>query len=391
MADLPRRRALETLAAAGAATFAAACSQGTRKSEARAGALESAAGSTTNFNDQEGASSIEAVTALGPRWETSDPFLFCAHHDDAYPAGDGKYGPAADLGGRRMGSDFGGKDGWNMYHGRRVPGFPRHPHRGFETVTVVRRGLLDHSDSLGARARYGEGDVQWLTAGEGINHAEMFPLLREDQPNPLELFQIWLNLPRQSKMVPPAFSMFWSDTIPKHVVKDAQGRETRLTMVAGAYEDVRPPRPPVDSWASRDEADVAIWAIRLAPGAEFTLPAAKVGTRRSLYFFEGSGLRVGGQEIPDYHRVRLRDEGAVALVGGGVANEVLLLQGRPIGEPIARRGPFVMNTQAEIRQAYADYRATGFGGWPWDGDDPVHGGEAKRFAQFTDGSRDQPA
>ncbi|MCU0659847.1 MAG: pirin family protein, partial [Polyangiaceae bacterium] len=106
-----------------------------------------------------------------------DPFLFCVHHDDAYPAGNERLGPATSLAGRNIGSDFAGKDGWNMYHGDVVPGFPQHPHRGFETVTVVRRGLVDHSDSMGARARYGGGDTQWLTAGKGIVHAEMFPLL----------------------------------------------------------------------------------------------------------------------------------------------------------------------------------------------------------------------
>ena len=85
-----------------------------------------------------------------------------------------------------------------------MPGFPSHPHRGFETVTYVRRGLIDHSDSLGAAARFGRGDTQWLTAGRGIVHAEMFPLLDEDGPNPLELFQIWVNLPAADKMAAPA-------------------------------------------------------------------------------------------------------------------------------------------------------------------------------------------
>ena len=90
---------------------------------------------------------------LGPLWPTMDPFLFCAHHDDAYPAGDGAFAPAVPLEGRQIGSDFSRKDGWSMYHGETVPGFPAHPHRGFETVTIVRQGLIDHSDSLGAAAR----------------------------------------------------------------------------------------------------------------------------------------------------------------------------------------------------------------------------------------------
>ena len=127
---------------------------------------------------RDGDDAIVAVTPLGFPWPTHDPFLFCVHHDDPYPAGNERLGPAASLAGRNLGQDFEGKDGWRMYHGEVVPGFPQHPHRGFETVTVVRRGLLDHSDSLGATARYGDGDVQWLTAGGGIVHAEMFPLRR---------------------------------------------------------------------------------------------------------------------------------------------------------------------------------------------------------------------
>jgi redox-sensitive bicupin YhaK (pirin superfamily) len=138
---------------------------------------------------------IREAFELGFPWHTQDPFLFCVHHDDAYPAGNEQMGPAASLAGRELGQDFAGKDGWRMYHGENVPGFPGHPHRGFETVTIVRRGLIDHADSLGAAARFGRGDVQWLTAGRGIVHSEMFPLVERAAPNPLELFQIWLNLP----------------------------------------------------------------------------------------------------------------------------------------------------------------------------------------------------
>ncbi|HEY2901000.1 MAG TPA: pirin family protein, partial [Polyangia bacterium] len=143
------------------------------------------------------------VKPLGFPWETLDPFLFCAYHDDHYPVGNGRMGPAASLAGRNLGMDFEGLDGWRMYHGQTIPGFPQHPHRGFETVTIARQGVIDHSDSLGATARYGRGDVQWLTAGKGIVHAEMFPLLDDGRPNPLELFQIWLNLPARDKMVDP--------------------------------------------------------------------------------------------------------------------------------------------------------------------------------------------
>ena len=120
-----------------------------------------------------------------------------------------------------------------MYHGDTVPGFPAHPHRGFETVTIVRQGLIDHADSLGAAARFGQGDVQWLTAGKGIVHAEMFPLLETESPNPVELFQIWLNLPARSKMAEPHFKMIWAAEVPRvHAVDDA-GRATDVAVVAG--------------------------------------------------------------------------------------------------------------------------------------------------------------
>ena len=127
---------------------------------------------------------VLAVTPLGFPWATDDPFLFCVHHDDAYPRGNEAMGPDASLAGRSIGQDFDGKDGWRMYHGDVVPGFPQHPHRGFETVTIVRQGFIDHSDSLGATARFGAGDVQWLTAGRGIVHAEMFPLRDRDGREP---------------------------------------------------------------------------------------------------------------------------------------------------------------------------------------------------------------
>ena len=176
-----------------------------------------------------------------------------------------------------------------MYHGEEVPGFPAHPHRGFETVTVVIQGRLDHADSLGAAARYGDGDVQWLTAGSGIQHAEMFPLLKQEQDNPLELFQIWLNLPKKNKMVAPHFKMLWADTIPSGVHKDARGRETRFTVRAGELFGHRAPAPAPHSWASDPNNEVGIWNLELAPGAEVTLPAAGKGApiSRSLYFHDG--------------------------------------------------------------------------------------------------------
>ncbi len=327
-------------------------------------------------------SDILSVKPLGFPWETADPFLFCVHHDDAYPAGNENLGPAASLAGRQLGQDFAGKDGWRMYHGSVVPGFPSHPHRGFETVTVVRRGIVDHADSLGAAARFGSGDVQWLTAGRGIVHAEMFPLLNRTAKNPLELFQIWLNLPRADKLVEPHFSMLWSQKIPRYV-----DGGTEVTVIAGKLLTAQAPPPPPRSFAARSDSDVAIWLIKLKPGAEWTLPAAQSGSRRTLYFFRGSSLTIAGSAIPSYSGVELRAEAAVPLKNSDDVNEceLLLLQGRPIAETVVQYGPFVMNTRAEIQQAFADYQRTQFGGWPWPSEAPVHPREEGRFARHADG------
>jgi hypothetical protein len=325
------------------------------------------------------------VEPLGFPWQTVDPFLFCVHHDDAYPCGNEAFGPAASLEGRSIGQDFAGQDGWRMYHGDVVPGFPQHPHRGFETVTLVRRGLVDHSDSLGATARFGRGDAQWLTAGGGIVHSEMFPLLDRRGPNPLELFQIWLNLPRADKLVEPHFSMLWSHSIPRLRAQDSQGRMTEVAAIAGALADLVVPAPPPKSWAAHSDSGVAIWTIRMAPGAAWTLPAAPDEVRRTLYFFRGPQLHVAGETVGPYVGISLAAAAPVPLVNGQQESELLLLQGRPIGEPVAQYGPFVMNDRAGIQQAMADYRRTEFGGWPWPSNGPIHGADPARFARHADG------
>lgn len=270
-----------------------------------------------------------------------------------------------------------------MYHGEVVPGFPQHPHRGFETVTIVRSGFIDHSDSLGATARFGAGDTQWLTAGKGIVHSEMFPLLERERGNPLELFQLWLNLPHASKLAEPYFSMFWKEAAVTHRSAGAE-----VTVIAGGLHEVRAAAPPPGSWAARPESDLAIWTIRLEPHAQWTLPAARSGSNRSLYLFRGAGLRILGREAPNGSRIEL-GEGAAGIMNGPKESELLLLQGRPIGEPVAQHGPFVMTSPEELRQAFADYQRTGFGGWPWPSDGPVHARTEGRFARYPDGRIDR--
>ena len=347
-----------------------------------------AAGDGTNEGDTAGDVVLDTVT-LGFPWTTLDPFLVTVHHVDHYPAGDGDLSPATSVG-RRDGDTDPSTPGWSMYHGTGVPGFPQHPHRGFETVTFVRKGIIDHSDSLGATARYGAGDVQWLTAGRGVQHAEMFPLLDEDGPNTLELFQIWLNLPAVDKMADPHFTMFWAEDLPTTVLKDDAGHRTEVTVVAGAFGDVEPLPAPPESWASRDETDVAIWQFQAQPSARWSLPPVRgADTVRMLYVYEGA-VEIDGRTLEAPVGALLRADLPAVVVTGPDGAAALVLQGRPIDEPVAMGGPFVMNTRTEIETAYRDYRETGFGGWSWPTGDPVHTRTTPRFAHRPDGRTEYP-
>ena len=383
--SLNRRVALKTLVAVSTVGATACTVEASTKESAMNRTPPKTSSSTTTSRDP-----VIAVVPLGRQWPTIDPFLFCVHHDGRYPAGDDKMAPVASLQGRQLGADFGGKDGWSMYHGRTVPGFPQHPHRGFETVTVVRKGLIDHSDSVGATARYGGGDVQWLTAGKGVLHAEMFPLVHSDRDNHTELFQIWLNLPKADKFAEPRFTMFWNDDIPRRVLTDDNGKKTEVVVVAGAFADAKGLPPPKDSWGSKERADLAIWTVKLEPGAKVTLPAAREGTQRVAYVFAGNGATFAARAVKNGNAVQLEGDLAVEVENGDAETEILVLQGQPIGEPVAQHGPFVMNSQAEIQQAFDDYRSTGFGGWRWGRDDAVHPRTETRFAKHADGRTERP-
>jgi redox-sensitive bicupin YhaK (pirin superfamily) len=331
---------------------------------------------------------IKKVKSLGFPWETQNPFLFCVHHLDLYPEGNDELGPAESLAGRNLGNDFIIRDGWRMYHGDPIPGFPMHPHRGFETVTVVLQGFVDHSDSHGAAGRYGNGDVQWMTAGSGLQHAEMFPLLNKKEKNTLELFQIWLNLPAARKMVDPHFKMLWGEEIPVFKTED---KSTEVILIAGRIGDLKAPAPAPDSWAADPENELAIWCIKMDPGATWRIPAASPGLTASLFFFNGKSIHVAGKEFSEHCLLELETGSEIELKNGEEESQLLFLQAKPIEEPVVQYGPFVMNNQAEIRQAMTDYQQTRFGGWPWSRPDPVHGNEKGRFALYADGKRETPA
>lgn len=332
---------------------------------------------------------VSDIKALGFQWEMYNPFLFCAHHKDQYPRGEKNFGPdPAMLKGRNLGNDFEVKDGFRMYHGDTVPGFPVHPHRGFETITITLEGLIDHADSLGGAGRYGNGDVQWMTAGKGIQHTEMFPLLNIEKENPLELFQIWLNLPKVSKFAEPQYKMFWREDLPLLKLTGDNGKDTVVRIIAGDFNGTAALHPTPDSWAADPENEIAIWLVKMDPAASLDLPAASGNITRAIYFYRGDEIEIEGKTLPVQHQAKLDASQKVSVTNGKGEARFLIVQGKPIAEPVAQYGPFVMNSRSEIQQAYDDYTKTRFGGWPWDSNTPVHGTEARRFWKSADGKEE---
>lgn len=330
---------------------------------------------------------IISIAPLGFPWETQDPFLFCAYHRDLYPEGNTNMGvDKSALKGRYVGQDFVVRDGWRMYHGRTIPGFPYHPHRGFETITINKEGVVDHTDSLGAAGRFMDGDVQWMTAGKGVQHSEMFPLLNEDKPNHLEIFQIWLNLPAASKFVEPHFKMLWKEDLPVIKETNEAGKTVTVDLIAGNLSDKKALEPTPDSWAANDKNKVRVLTVVMEPGTTWTLPATEEGINRSIYFYSGDELKVDGTNLLNDHMANLMPQEDVLFENKAeVSAKMLILEGKPIGEPVAKHGPFVMNTYEEIEQAVRDYQRTQFGGWPWKVTEKVHDKNKGRFALHADG------
>lgn len=252
-------------------------------------------------------------------------------------------------------------------------------------------GLIDHTDSLGNGGRYGQGDVQWMTAGKGIVHGEMFPLIHKEKPNHTRFFQIWINLPAKSKMVEPSFAMFWNNEVPKWKSDDGKAA---VTVFYGDYflpghgeskkTTQNPNKPPPDSWAADHDNDVAVLHMTIQPGGALEVPKAHKKVNRVLYMIEG--LKEGAviNQVPINKGMITVDASSDLEISmpssASQAGEFLLLQGKPIDEPVAQHGPFVMNTRSEIEQAFMDYSRTKFGGWPWPRDDMVFPREKGRFA-----------
>jgi redox-sensitive bicupin YhaK (pirin superfamily) len=255
----------------------------------------------------------------GPAIQHLDPFLFLNHHGpQVYPP-----------------------------HNRGLP-FGPHPHRGFETVTFILKGELAHRDSGGHESVIHAGGVQWMTAGSGLVHAELSPAAFMEAGGPLEILQLWVNLPARLKMTAPAYVGLEAGDIP--IVPSPDGK-ARVELISGGYEGVTGPVAPL--------ADIALMLIRLDAGARLELPVA-TGRAVFLYTVE-SPARVGGQPVPEHALAELGG-GDIVLIEADAPAVILFGHGPPFREPIVAHGPFVMNTREEIVEAIQDYQAGRLGG-----------------------------
>lgn len=260
----------------------------------------------------------------GPAISQLDPFLFLNHHGpQAYPP-----------------------------NNRGLP-FGPHPHRGFETVTFILDGELSHLDSGGHESIIGPGGVQWMTAGSGLVHAELSPESFKRAGGPMEILQLWVNLPGRLKMTTPNYLGLQGAEIPKVETGGAT-----IEVISGEVAGVTGPFPSL--------IGIEMSVVRLAPGGAVDLPVAK-GRAVFLYVVSG-GISVGGQAAPQmapkWNLVELNDDGDAVAFTAPEGTVVLLGHAEPIGEPVFAHGPFVMNTREEIIQAIDDYNAGKFGNVP---------------------------
>ncbi|MGN6152604.1 MAG: pirin family protein [Lysobacteraceae bacterium] len=231
--------------------------------------------------------------------------------------------------------------------GRR--GVGQHPHRGFETVTIVYAGEVEHRDSTGQGGVIGPGDVQWMTAGSGILHEEFHSEAYSRTGGPFEMVQLWVNLPAKDKMAAPGYQAVLGTAIPDVPLADGAGR---VRVIAGDFDGAQGP--------ARTFTPMNVWDVRLAAGATVALPQPE-GWTTLLVVLEGT-VQVNGEAVlRQAQMVTLSTEGEGVVVEANADAKVLLLAGEPIDEPVAGYGPFVMNTQAEIAEAIRDFNAGKFG------------------------------
>ncbi|MEA3003704.1 MAG: quercetin 2,3-dioxygenase [Sphingomonadales bacterium] len=230
----------------------------------------------------------------------------------------------------------------------RPRGVGQHPHRGFETVTIVYEGEVEHKDSIGNGGKIGPGDVQWMTAAGGILHEEFHSHDFTRRGGPFRMIQLWVNLPARVKMSAPGYQTLLDTDIPSF---DLPGKAGCVRVIAGEFEGRRGP--------ARTFTPINVWDLRLTGGPEVLLDLPE-GHNAALIVISGA-LTVDGHDIGEAQMALLEREGREVALLAGTDATILVLTGAPIDEPVIGYGPFVMNSEAEIRQAVEDYESGRFG------------------------------
>jgi len=254
--------------------------------------------------------------------EQIDPFLFLNHH------GPQVYAP----------------------HNRGLP-FGPHPHRGFETVTFILTGELAHLDSAGHESVIKAGGIQWMTAGSGLVHAEISPEEFKRQGGPLEILQLWVNLPPRLKMTQPRYVGLQRDEIPAITAPDGK---SVVHLVSGEWQG----RP----GAMQPLLDIFLGTVELAAGGRVSFPG--VAKRNVFLYVVRGSIEVAGQAVPHWHLIELNEDGDSVEITAQSDAVLLFGHAEPIGAPVVSHGPFVMNTRDEIMQAIQDYQAGKFNAIP---------------------------
>ena len=228
-------------------------------------------------------------------------------------------------------------------------GVGQHPHRGFETVTIVYKGELEHRDSTGSGGKIGAGDVQWMTAASGILHEEFHSEGFAKSGGTLEMVQLWVNLPARDKMADPGYQTLLDADIPSIALKNNAGR---LRLIAGEFDGQTGP--------ARTFTPIDVWDLRLNGGQALTLDLHE-GRNTALVILRGTVQVNGLESVGEGQLVLFERQGDQLSLQASADAVVLLLSGEPIDEPIVGHGPFVMNTEQEIHQAFADFQSGRFG------------------------------
>jgi redox-sensitive bicupin YhaK (pirin superfamily) len=224
-------------------------------------------------------------------------------------------------------------------------GVGSHPHRGFETVTIVYDGEVEHRDSAGGGGRIGPGDVQWMTAASGLVHDEFHGADFAKNGGRFEMIQLWVNLPKKDKMAAPGYQSLGSAQIPRVELPNEAGS---LRVIAGEFDQARGP--------ARTFSPVNLWDVRLTAGRKSELKV-RDGFTTGIFVLSGRVRLAGGEEIGEAELAVLEREGETFTLEAMADTTLMVLNGQPLNEPVVGYGPFVMNTQAEIRQAFADFQS----------------------------------